>query len=77
MNNWKNLTNDGAWFHAKDKYSYAKVWKPALSVKERRKRGINTYGFAARIGLLGKEVREFYPKKSLALARAKNWMSYN
>lgn len=70
---WKKHA-EGEYFKPKEKYSMVRVWKVGLSSFERKRRGINTYGFAGRIGRSGIETKKFFKKKSEANLFASNYM---
>ena len=70
---WKKYAED-EWMHKKDKYSYIRVWKVGLSAKERKKRGINAFGFSGRVGRNGIETKKFFKRKPEAIKFAKSYM---
>ena len=72
LGTWKQYLNATEWF--KDKYSYVKVWKIGLPSAERKRRGIEAYGFSGRIGRTGKTTKKYFKSKPQALAHAKSYM---
>jgi hypothetical protein len=73
---WREWTPD-EWMKKGQPYTYAKVWKTALSTFEVRMRGIKPYVFAGRIGRTGKETKAYFNSKSEAKEFAKRWMAKN
>jgi len=76
LEDWKKYS-DSEWSKNDDKYSYVKVWKIGLSAKERKRRGIKAYGFEARLGTNGSTEKDYFDKKSEALASAMKYMKEN
>ena len=75
MGNWKKYAKN-EWTKEGEKYTYAKVWKTGLPLKEMKRRGyIGTYGFSARIGREGQTTKEYFKKKSEAIKRAEKYMN--
>jgi hypothetical protein len=71
LNDWKKYaTNE--WSKKDDKYSFVKVWKIGLSSKERKRRGIELWGFSARIG--EDEEKLYFKSKQQAEKNAYEYM---
>lgn len=69
-------THDTYWYGKHNKYSYVRVWKPALSKRERDRRGINTYGVFTRIGN-GEGEKKFFKTRTQAITEALKFMRQN
>lgn len=73
LTSWKKGLGEGEYYKTNDKYSYTRVWKIGLSSKERKRRGIGTYGFSGRIGRMGQTTKRYFKTKSQALYFAKSY----
>ena len=72
---WKQLPNSYEWYKPLEKYSYIKVWKTGLPLKEMKRRGYDgTYIMAGRIGRYEHEVKKVFKTKLQAIAYAKKYM---
>jgi len=75
LKDWKKLTNDTTWYRKDDKYSYVRLWKTGLPLKEMKRRGHNgTYIVGTRIGLGGDYNKRYFKTKPQALKYARSYM---
>ena len=78
LKNWKEHHLGDVWYQPLEKYSYVKVWKTGLSLKEMKRRGkIGTYIVYGRVGRYDNQVKRYFKTKSQAIKYAKEYMEKN
>jgi len=70
-------THEIYWYGKHNKYSYVRVWKPAISKGERDRRGINTYGVSMRVGRDSDGEKKFFKTRTQAITEAMKFMREN
>ena len=72
---WKKSLGERDWSRKDNKYSYAKVWKTGLPLKEMRRRGKEgTYIFSGRVGRSGETTKKYFKTRKKAEEFASKFM---